>query len=159
MVAGRGLWRSPSPTCSSLYSSCTVSRWVWIPPEGIPPLSGPLCQGSHHTHSTGVLHHSQRDLPRLQCVPGAPCPGTGHCRTEPDPIPSSRPSGVGQNCSDPSAFSPLGAQPQGSQPVPIRSCYSPQQHCSPPRGSPSSSLKRNFQMSWQLPILFSIPII
>ena len=28
VVAGRALWISPSPTRSSPYSSCTVSRWV-----------------------------------------------------------------------------------------------------------------------------------
>lgn len=102
------VWLCSSGLCASIslnraqpnFNSQVVVLWAAVP-------------GLRHPHSTGVLPHNERDLPGIQCVPGAPRAGTGHCRTEPDPIPSSRPSGVGQHCSDPSAFSPLGAQPQG----------------------------------------------
>lgn len=63
--------------------------------------------------TTWLLEGPSGSLPaRPAAVPtaAAQCPGGF------GPIP--RPSGVGQRCSDPSAFSPLGAQPRGSQPVP-----------------------------------------
>ena len=61
VVAGRGLWISPSPTRSSPYSSCTVSRWVWPHPP-------PFRCGSELLRPLSLLSFG-RTAPRLSACP------------------------------------------------------------------------------------------
>lgn len=103
----------------------------------------------------GVLPHSQTELPGLHSVPSAPHPGAGHHQTEPSPSPPPRPLPIRYPSTllrSPLSFSPPGAQPWGSQPIPIRRCPGP------PISAPSVGLFQQFPLCPEMgrPTLVSV---
>lgn len=89
MGAGRDLCSSstatpPAVSCSSCMHS--IQAGLDLCAEGDSPTSLGSCARALPPSQHTALPHAHTELPGLQSVPAAPCPGAGHHQTQPGPL-------------------------------------------------------------------------